>query len=72
MGSPTGFYQPKAGSILDIDRAFYDRLATNTDHFELARHGHDDCPDVPHGRATRASGHLADAAMPCTSFSAPV
>ncbi len=36
MGSPAGFYQPKADdSILDVDRAFYDRLATNTQDLEM-------------------------------------
>ncbi|MFI0404369.1 urea carboxylase-associated family protein [Actinomadura sp. 3N508] len=31
MSHPPAAYQPKAGSILDVDRAFYDRLAERTD-----------------------------------------
>lgn len=30
MGSPAASYQPKAGGILDVDKAFYDRLAGHT------------------------------------------
>ena len=35
MGSPPAAYQPKSGSILDVDRAFYDRLADRADKREL-------------------------------------
>ena len=35
MGSPPAAYQPKAGSILDVDKAFYDRLAGRVDDREL-------------------------------------
>ncbi|MGP4014307.1 urea carboxylase-associated family protein [Saccharopolyspora sp. 5N708] len=35
MGSPPAAYQPKAGSMLDVDRPFYDRLADRTDRREL-------------------------------------
>jgi uncharacterized protein YcgI (DUF1989 family) len=31
MPSPPAAYRPRAGSILDVDRAFYDRLARNTE-----------------------------------------
>jgi uncharacterized protein len=35
MGSPPAAYQPTSGSILDVDRAFYDRLAERTNEREL-------------------------------------
>jgi uncharacterized protein len=35
MNTPPAAYQPKAGSLLDVDRPFYDRLAQRTDRREL-------------------------------------
>ncbi|WP_020669532.1 urea carboxylase-associated family protein [Amycolatopsis nigrescens] len=35
MGSPAAAYQPKAGSLLDVDTVFYDELARHTDSREL-------------------------------------
>lgn len=35
MGSPRAAYSPSAGGALDVDRAFYDRLAGRTDDREL-------------------------------------
>jgi uncharacterized protein YcgI (DUF1989 family) len=35
MGSPAAAYQPKAGTLLDVDTAFYDQLAEHTDTREI-------------------------------------
>ncbi|PSK98483.1 hypothetical protein CLV63_105157 [Murinocardiopsis flavida] len=35
MGSPPAAYQPRAGSVLDVDTAFYDRLAERTEDRDL-------------------------------------
>ena len=36
MSSPSAFYQPMtAGGVMDVDKAFYDRLAEQTGHREL-------------------------------------
>lgn len=34
MSGPAAYYQPKSGSVLDVDKAFYDRLAGHTDDRE--------------------------------------